>query len=63
MALSQDHRHCKICGRVCPTGEDVCSDACATKRDDRLRSRRFWTGIMYAMIVFFAAVLLISYLR
>lgn len=63
MALGQDHRHCKICGRVCPVGADTCSAQCATTRDERLRSLWFWTGIMYAMIVFLAAVLVISYIR
>lgn len=63
MALGADHRHCKICGKVCATGADTCSPQCATVRDERLRNRRFWTGVMYALIVFFAAVFLISFLR
>lgn len=63
MSLGEDHRHCKVCGKVCAPGAETCSRECAGIRDDRLRSRRFWTGVMYVMIVFLAAVLLISFLR
>ena len=58
-----DHRHCKVCGLVCPPDEETCSAACRTKREATMKSRRLWTGILYVLIVFFAAILLLQLLR
>jgi predicted nucleic acid-binding Zn ribbon protein len=48
---SDDHRHCKVCGKVCPPGEETCSKACRTKREAALQSRRMYTYLMYGVIV------------
>lgn len=62
MALP-DHRHCKVCGKVCAPNADTCSKACQEKRDANLRSKRLWTGIMYLLIVFFVALLILEFLH
>jgi len=53
-----DHRHCKVCGRVCPVGEETCSRACRDKRAAQSASRRNYTLLLYAAI----AILLIAFL-
>jgi predicted nucleic acid-binding Zn ribbon protein len=53
-----DHRHCKVCGRVCAVGEDTCSRACREKRAAQLASRRNYTYLLYVAI----AILLIAFL-
>lgn len=62
MKPSDDHRHCKICGRVCDPAEETCSKACAQKRLERLQTRRMYTYLMYGAIALLAIVLLTHYL-
>jgi predicted nucleic acid-binding Zn ribbon protein len=57
-----DHRHCKVCGRVCGPTEETCSKACRAKRDDMLRSRRTYTYLMYGAIALVAIVFISKYL-
>jgi predicted nucleic acid-binding Zn ribbon protein len=52
---SDDHRHCKVCGRICGSEDETCSEECRDKRDRRLRSRRNFTYLLYGM----AALLLL----
>jgi predicted nucleic acid-binding Zn ribbon protein len=54
----EDHRHCKVCGRVCDVDDDTCSRACAEKRAQQLQSRRTYTYLLYGTI----ALLLIVFL-
>ncbi|MGP8077636.1 MAG: DUF2116 family Zn-ribbon domain-containing protein [Thermoplasmata archaeon] len=56
--MSDDHRHCKICGRVCTPTEETCSAACAEERDRRSRTRRTYTYLLYGTI----ALILVVYL-
>jgi predicted nucleic acid-binding Zn ribbon protein len=57
-----DHRHCKICGRVCDPEEDTCSKACAQKRLERLQTRRMYTYLMYGAIALLLIVLFARFL-
>jgi predicted nucleic acid-binding Zn ribbon protein len=36
---------------VCPPGEETCSKACRTKREQTAQTRRTYTYLMYAVIV------------
>ncbi len=58
MPASDDHRHCRVCGRVCAVGSETCSRACATKRAQQLQTRRTYTYLLYGTI----ALLLIVFL-
>lgn len=53
--MTDDHRHCKVCGKVCTPGEETCSVACQEERDRRSRSRRNFIYLLYGT----AALLLI----
>ena len=55
MPRDDDHRHCKVCGRICGPDDETCSAACQTERDRRLRSRRNFIYLLYGT----AALLLI----
>ena len=48
--VEEDHRHCKVCGRVCPVDSETCSRACREKRAQQLQSRRMYTYLLYGAI-------------
>ncbi|MGD0250446.1 MAG: DUF2116 family Zn-ribbon domain-containing protein [Thermoplasmata archaeon] len=56
-----DHRHCKVCGRVCDVGEETCSRACGEKRARQLQSRRNYTYLLYGTIALLLIVFLSHY--
>jgi predicted nucleic acid-binding Zn ribbon protein len=58
-----DHRHCKVCGRVCPTDEEVCSKTCRTKRETVLKAKRNYTYLLYGLIAFLLLILLLGVVR
>ena len=62
MPTSSDHRHCKVCGRVCAAEEETCSKACAQQRAERLQTRRMYTYLMYGAIALLAIVVLTRFL-
>jgi len=53
-----DHRHCKVCGRVCEVGDETCSRACREKRAQQLAARRNYTYLLYFAI----ALILIAFI-
>jgi predicted nucleic acid-binding Zn ribbon protein len=57
VTVEGDHRHCKVCGKVCSVGDETCSRACREKRAAQLSSRRTYSYLLYAAI----AVLLIAF--
>ncbi len=50
MTAEADHRHCKVCGRVCDVGEETCSRACREKRAEQLATRRRYVYLLYGAI-------------
>ena len=56
--MEGDHRHCKVCGRVCAVGEETCSRTCREKRASQQASRRNYSDLLYIAI----AVLLIAFI-
>ena len=58
-----DHRHCKVCGKVCGVGEETCSAACRTRRELVLRTRKNYTYAMYAIIGFLILIFLLTYVH
>ena len=58
-----DHRHCKECGRVCPSDREVCSDACRVARRSRMSSRRQTVYFFYAMIAVLVVLFVLSYVH
>lgn len=63
MSAEEDHRHCKVCGRVCGVGEDTCSRACREKRAAQVSSRRTYTYLLYAAIAILVIAFLSSVIR
>lgn len=59
---ADDHRHCKVCGRVTAPNQETCSSACAAKREQRLRAGRNYRYLLYATIAFLLVIFLSSYL-
>jgi predicted nucleic acid-binding Zn ribbon protein len=59
--LANDHRHCKVCGRVSPPGEETCSKACRTTYQQNARTRRMWTYLFYAVALIVAVIFLSVY--
>jgi predicted nucleic acid-binding Zn ribbon protein len=58
-----DHRHCKVCGRVCAVGEETCSRACREKRAAQVAQRRNYSYLLYAAIAILLIVFLSSFVR
>ncbi len=58
MPSETDHRHCRVCGRVCAVDEETCSRACREKRAQQIATRRMYTYLLYGAI----AILLIAFL-
>jgi len=63
LSAEEDHRHCKVCGRVCGVGEDTCSRACREKRAAQVSSRRTYTYLLYAAIAILVIAFLSSVIR
>jgi predicted nucleic acid-binding Zn ribbon protein len=57
VATEGDHRHCKVCGRVCDVGDETCGRACAQRRAAQMQTRRTYTYLLYGTI----AILLIVF--
>lgn len=62
MGSEDDHRHCKVCGRICGPAEETCSKACRAKREELLRTRRIYTYVLYGTVALVAIVFLSVYL-
>jgi predicted nucleic acid-binding Zn ribbon protein len=58
-----DHRHCKVCGAVVDPDDQVCSEACGTKRAALQRSRRNYQMVLYGVMAVLAIVLLLNLSR
>jgi predicted nucleic acid-binding Zn ribbon protein len=58
-----DHRHCKVCGKITGPEKEYCSRACREKREQTLRSRRNYTLVLYATMVFLLLLFLLNFLR
>ena len=58
MPAEADHRHCKVCGKVCGVGDETCSRASREKRAAQQASRRNYTYLLYLAI----AILLIAFI-
>ena len=63
MPAEGDHRHCKVCGKVCAVGEETCSRACREKRAAQVASRRNYQYLLYAAIAILLIVFLSSFVR
>ena len=63
MPAEGDHRHCKVCGKVCGVGEETCSKACRQTRAAQLASRRTYTYLLYAAIAILVLAVVVSVVR
>jgi predicted nucleic acid-binding Zn ribbon protein len=58
----EDHRHCKVCGRVCDVDSETCSTACRQKREAAIQSRRMWTYLLYGTAALLLILLVSKYI-
>ncbi len=56
----EDHRHCKVCGKVVGPEAEFCSKACRRKREESARGRQNLTYLMYAAIAVLGILLAIQ---
>jgi predicted nucleic acid-binding Zn ribbon protein len=54
------HVHCQICGKVIPITETLCSTECKEKYQTIVKRRKTLLYIMYAVIFFFIALILVQ---
>ncbi|HEV2316223.1 MAG TPA: DUF2116 family Zn-ribbon domain-containing protein [Thermoplasmata archaeon] len=60
MSDLDDHRHCKVCGKVVDPQDEFCSKGCRRKRDEQLQNRRNLTYLIYASIAFVILITVLS---
>jgi predicted nucleic acid-binding Zn ribbon protein len=58
-----DHRHCKVCGRVIVKGDKVCSPACRETMEANARTRQNTMYMLYGGMAFIALLVVIGVLR
>ena len=58
---SDEHRHCRVCGKVCGSNEEVCSDDCRRKRERTLQTRRLYTYVLYGLILIIVVAFVLPY--
>lgn len=63
MSAADDHRHCRVCGKVTAPGNETCSRTCREKRETQQRSRQNSIYLMYVLIAVVVVTFLLSYLR
>ena len=59
-----DHRHCKVCGKAIPPGEEFCSDECRQKYMgwiEKEKKTKRMIYVIYALII--ASLFLFLFLR
>jgi len=59
--VETDHRHCKVCGKVCATSDETCSKACRAKRSQQLKTRQMYTYLIYGAIALILIVFVVAY--
>lgn len=61
--MTEPHRHCRVCGRVSPEGEEYCGAACRRKREALQASRQRNLWVFYALMAVLLIVLVLSYVH
>jgi predicted nucleic acid-binding Zn ribbon protein len=56
----QDHRHCKVCGKVVEPEVEFCSKTCRRKREEQNQNRKNLTYLIYASIAFVILITLLG---
>jgi predicted nucleic acid-binding Zn ribbon protein len=59
----EDHRHCKVCGKVVGPGIEFCSKGCRRQREELLQNRRNLTYLLYGSIAIVVLFLVVSLLH
>jgi len=57
--VTEDHRHCKVCGKPVGPGKDTCSTACREKREAVARTKKMYTYVLYGMIALLLILLVV----
>lgn len=63
VSLEGDHRHCKVCGKVCDVGEETDTAQCAATLAQRQQSRRNSVRLMYVLIFVVVVAFLLETVR
>jgi predicted nucleic acid-binding Zn ribbon protein len=58
-----DHRHCKVCGKVIVKGEKVCSASCRETMEANARTRQNTMYLMYGGLAFILFLLVVGAIR
>jgi predicted nucleic acid-binding Zn ribbon protein len=58
-----EHRHCRVCGKVTAPGNETCSRACREKRETRVRSQQNLIRMMYVLMAIVLIGAILNYVR
>ena len=59
--MEDDHRHCRVCGKVCSADTEFCSKTCRQKREETIATRRRYLYILYALIAITILLTVVNY--
>ncbi|HZY92338.1 MAG TPA: DUF2116 family Zn-ribbon domain-containing protein [Thermoplasmata archaeon] len=59
----EDHRHCRVCGKVTAPGNETCSRTCREAREDQVRTRQNSIRLMYVLIAVVLIGFVLSYVH
>jgi predicted nucleic acid-binding Zn ribbon protein len=63
MRGTEEHRHCKVCGRVTDPSEETCSAKCTEELGRRRSSRQSSMNLMYLLIAVVVVLFLLSFVH
>lgn len=54
------HHHCPVCTKAIPMEREFCSKKCEDSYNNVLRKRKMMIYLLYAMIAFFLAIMILG---
>ncbi|UCE38071.1 MAG: DUF2116 family Zn-ribbon domain-containing protein [Thermoplasmata archaeon] len=56
------HRHCRVCEKAIPVGEEFCNEECNEKWNQLIKAnkKKFWITILWMVVFIIFAMILMS---
>jgi predicted nucleic acid-binding Zn ribbon protein len=56
------HRHCRVCEKAIPSGEEYCNEECESKWNQMIKAnkKKFWITILWMVLFVVFAMILMS---
>lgn len=56
------HRHCRVCEKAIPSGEEYCNEECESKWNQMIKAnkKKFWITILWMVLFVIFAMIMMS---